>query len=115
MAINTGVGSPGTVSSASGGKVWPINGLGTSPIQVIAANPQRVALTFHNPGTIAVYVAPLLTATGATLVPSAGALGGCFEVFPGGLLTITGECQFAWQAFAASAGTVGLTIMESNV
>jgi hypothetical protein len=114
--INTGVGSPGTVASASGGKVTPINALGTSPITVIAGNPQRVSITFHNPSAISIYVAPLITATGAALVPALpSTLGGTFQVFPGGLLIVTGECQVGWQAFAASGSTAALTIMESNV
>lgn len=115
MAISTSVGSPGTVASASGGKVTPINGLTTTPIQVVGGNPQRITVVFHNPGVINVYVAPTITGTGAALVVGAGLLGGSFEVFPGGLLTITGECQTAWQAFAASGTTAALTVMESNV
>lgn len=116
MAINTGVGSPGTIASASGGKVTPINGLGTAPITVIGGNPQRVSITFHNPGAISVYVAPLITALGAALVPALpNTLGGTFQVSPGGLLIITGECQVGWQAFAANGATASLTIMESNV
>jgi hypothetical protein len=115
MTIYTGVGSPGTVSTASGGKITPINNLGTSPIQVVAGNPARQTITFCNPGTIVIYVAPLITLTGATLTPSLAALGGCFPVFPGGLLIITGECQVGWQALAASASNNPLTVMESNL
>jgi hypothetical protein len=116
MPIFSGVGSPGTVASASGGKVTPVNGLTTTPGQVIGINSQRRQITFHNPGgSITVYVYMLQTATGATLVPALpNSLGGTFSVLPGGFLVVDGECQFAWGAFAASGSTASLTIMESN-
>jgi hypothetical protein len=111
--VFVGVGSPGTVSTANGGKVSAVNPT-TSPGQVIAANPPRQSLIFHNPGTTNIFVYPLLNATGGVNSPSSGNLGGSFQVLPGGLITITGECQGAWGAFGASA-TNYLTIMESNV
>lgn len=115
MATFSGVGSPGTVASASGGKVTPFIISGTFPTLAIAGNPQRQSITFHNPGTINIYVSPTLTATGAALNPSLGALAGCFIIFPGALLIISGECQTPWQAFAASGSNNPLTIMESNI
>jgi hypothetical protein len=115
MTVFSGVGSPGSVNATNGGKVYAINTLGTSPSTVIAANPSRLGITFHNPGTNTAYVAPTLTATGAALTPSLAALGGTFQIFPGGLLIISGECQGAWQAFVASGSNQPLTVMETNV
>lgn len=115
MGIFSGVGSPGTVASASGGKVTPFVIPATAAVQAIAGNPQRVRITFHNPGTVNVYVAPTITATGGALNPTLSALAGTFIIFPGGLLAIEGECQTAWQAFAASGTNNPLTVMESNV
>src|SRR5882672_9578393 len=115
MGIFTNVGSPGTVAAASGGKVTPFIIPATSAVQAIAGRPERQSITFHNPGTVNVYVAPTITATGAALAPTLSALAGTFLIFPGGLLVITGECQTAWQAFAASGTNNPLTVMESNV
>lgn len=113
--IVSGLGGSNTISAASGGKVTPINTLSTAPAQVIGGNPARQSITFMNPGTVTIYVAPAITATGATLTPSLGALGGCFAIVALGMITITGECQTAWQAFSASGVSQPLTVMESNV
>jgi hypothetical protein len=111
--IVTGVGSPGTISTATGGKVSGAT-VGTVGAQVIAGNPARQSIIFHNPGTTNVSVYPLLNATGGTNSPSSGNPAGSFQVLPGGLITITGECQGAWGAWGASA-TNYLTIMQSNL
>jgi len=111
--ILVGVGSPGTISSANGGKVTGVLVVTTGG-QVIAANPPRQSITFHNPGTTNVFVYPMLNATGGANSPSSANPSGSFQVLPGGLITVTGECQGAWGAFGASA-TNYLTIMESNV
>jgi hypothetical protein len=103
------------IGPASGGKVTPINNLGTVALQVIGPNAYRSMITFANPGTVTVYVAPLLNAQGAAFTPSLAALGGTFPVFAGGLLTLTGECQTGWQAFAASGTNNPFTVSESNV
>jgi hypothetical protein len=103
-------------SAASGGKVYAVNNLGTSPIQVVPANSSRQKLTFHNPGTQDVFVSPAVTATGTTLTPSLAALGGTFRIFAnGGTLIVEGECQTAWNAFAAANANNPLTVMDSNV
>lgn len=117
--ISTGVGSPGTINIASGGRVYAFNNLSTTPAQVLAANPSRQTLTFHNPGTVDVFVAPTVvinSGSDVTLTPSVGSLGGCFRIYAnGGSLTLTGEVQKAWQAFSASASANPLTVVESNV
>jgi len=115
MALIAGIGSSQTVASASGGKITPFNNIGTAPIQVVAANPQRVSITFANPGLQNIFVAPLVTATGASLMPSLSALGGCFPVISGAMMTLTGEVQVGWQALAASGLANPLTVMETNV
>lgn len=118
MSAIFGVGAPGTVSSASGGKVYAFNNLSTAPQVVAPANTNRKKITFHNPGATDFYVAPSLvqtTGSDVALVPSAAALGGCLLVYAQGTLVVEGECQGAWQAF--SAGGVGnpLTVIDTNV
>jgi hypothetical protein len=116
MGVLSLVGGSQTFSSASGGKVTAVNNLSTAPVQVVAANPSRQKITFHNPGDVDIFVAPVILGNGTTLVPSTVALGGCFRVFAnGGALVIDGECQGAWQAFTASSNGKPLTIMDSNL
>lgn len=120
-----GVGSPGSVGPTSGGKIYAYNNLGTSPQVVAQANQSRQSITFHNPGTVDIVVFPskvqgLNTApaspTDQTLTPTTLALGGGFRVYGnGGQLTISGECQGAWQALAISDSNNPLTVMETNV
>lgn len=115
MPIFATVGQPGTVGPASGGKVTPVNNLGTTMVQVIGGNPSRAAITFHNPGLNTLYVAPTLNAQGNAFTPTLASLGGTFEIVAGGLLTITGECQMPWQALVATGSNQPLTVMESNI
>lgn len=121
MTIFVGVGAPPSPGPMSGGKVYAYNALDTTAATVAPANVNRKQIVFHNPGTIDVYVAPALayaseTATSPTaLSPTTSALGGCFLVYANGAtLTITGECQGAWQAFSASGSGNALTVMDSN-
>ena len=127
--ISTGPGSPLAFSSASGGKVYGYNNISEFAARVVAqANPSRQKITFHNPGPTDIFIGPsfvqnvLGTApanpSNVALVPSNAILGGCWRVYGnGGVLSIEGECQGAWQAFAVtSAGANNpLTVMESNV
>lgn len=117
--IIAGVGSPGTISLASGGRVYAYNNLDTTPEQVAGPNPARQSITFHNPGTIDIFVAPSVVQNGGSdspLSPTTAALGGCFRVYAnGGTLVLTGEVQKPWQAFSASASGNALTVMDSNV
>lgn len=117
--IFTGPGAARTVSAASGGKVYGYNAVSTTPAEVAPANPQRQKITFHNPGTVDLYIAPVLIQTTGLSVafsPTTSALGGCFLVYAnGGALAIEGECQGAWQALAASGSDNSLTVMDSNV
>lgn len=116
--IQTNPGSPLTIAGGSGQKIAAYNAITTTPAQVAAANPSRQSITFHNPGTVDIFIAPAFIQTSGSDVafsPTTSAYGGCFRVYAnGGSLTITGECQKAWNAFAASGSTNPLTVMESN-
>jgi hypothetical protein len=120
MTVFTGVGSPGTVSTASGGNPIAFNTISTTPQQVVGGNAARRKITFHNPGTIDIFIAPATTVVAGgsdtPFVPSPSALGGCFLVYAnGGTLTIDGECQKAWQAFSRTGSNQPLTILTSHV
>jgi len=98
--------------------VTAVNNLNTTPAQVIAANQNRVSISFHNPGTNDVFVyqtQTLVSGSLVNLVPSLSSLGGCYRIFGnGGGLTLTGECQLAFGAFSASGSNQPLTITESQ-
>lgn len=116
MSVLSLVGGSQSFSSTSGGKVTAINNLSTAPATVVAANPTRQRIIFHNPGDVDIFVGPVVLGSGSTLVPSTVALGGTFRVFSnGGTLEVTGECQGAWQAFTVSGVGKPLTIMDSNI
>lgn len=119
MTIFGGVGASQTFSSASGGKVYAYNNIGAvTQVAVAAANPARQKITFHNPGTVDMFIVPQYVQTTGSNVANAvttSALGGAFRVFAnGGTLEITGECQGAWYALAASGSNNPLTVMDSN-
>lgn len=118
MTTFSSVGSPGTVGGASGGYNFALNNITTTPTQVLNQDPQRRSITWHNPGTIPIYVAQTVVQNSGTdvpLTPSPSALGGCWLVPPnGGILTFDGECQKPWQAFAPMGTTNPLTIKVSR-
>lgn len=118
MSIVVGVGAPGTLSSASGGKVLGYNNLDdTTPVQVAPANAARIRIIFHNPGENDVLVYPTVNALGAANAPTVAAPGGAFRVFSnGGTLEVSGECQTSWAALSVGEGSTNpLTVMDSNV
>ena len=117
MTVVSAPGAPGAQASASGGKVYPFNNIGNvTPVTVLAANGQRLSITFHNPGTNDTLVYPTTQASGAANAPTIAAPGGGFRVFGnGGQLTITGECQQAWAALNFTTTGQPLTVMESQV
>lgn len=128
MAILGLVGGSQAFSSASGGKVYAFNRIdSTTPLIVAPANPGRQRITFHNPGTNDIFIAPQQTQNvvdatptnpGANhpLIITNAAIGGCFRVFAnGGTLVIEGECQGLWQALALTGSTNPLTVMDTNV
>jgi|SRR6185312_817484 len=103
----------------SGGKWYAYNNLGTAPEVVAPANSQRISITFHNPGAVDVFIAPQFvvnTGTNVPLSPTLSALGGCYRIYGnGGSLTLGGECQGQWQAFASTGSNNPLTVIDSNV
>lgn len=119
MAIFSNPGGSGTVSTATGGKIYAYNAItNASNTPVAPANPQRTKITFHNPSDVDILVSPTQSFNGtvfATLTPTNAAKGGGFMVFTGATLTIDGECQQAWQALAASGTGKALTVMDSNL
>lgn len=91
------------------------NNLGISPSTVLALNQSRQSVIFHNPGSVNILVAQALDSAGATLVVSFASPGGGFVIYPGGMLTVTGNAaQGGWQACAASGSTGALTILLDN-
>jgi hypothetical protein len=105
-----------TIGPASGGKVVPFNNISTAPQVVIANNPMRAKITFHNPGSVDIMVAPTTQANGQALTVSPTLLGGCYRVYAnGGDRVVEGECQTAWQAFSVTGSNNSLTVSESNV
>lgn len=112
-----GVGSPGTIGGASGGFVLGYNTITTTTQQVVGADPQRKKLTFHNPGTVDIFVAQTVLETTGSDVPftlTTGSLGGAWLVFAnGGVLIVENECQKPWQAISRS-GTGSLTVVASR-
>ncbi len=119
--IQTNPGSPGANAGASGGKIYAFNAItNVSNTPVAPVNQQRNSITFHNPGSNDILVSPTvglsLAGVQSPLTPTTAALGGGFRVFAnGGSLTVTGECQQAWQALALAGTTNPLTVMDSNI
>lgn len=125
MTSQLTAGGYATVGPTSGGKVYAFNNLSSTPQVIAPANPQRASITFHNPGTIDIYVAPSVvqannsipatSITNSTLTPSTSALGGCFKIAAGGgYFSLSGECTGAYQAFSASGTNNPLTVADSN-
>lgn len=120
MSVFSNPGGSRTVSTATGGKIYAYNTItSANNVTVVAANPQRTKITFHNPSDVDILISPTQSFNGsilATLTPTNAAKGGGFTVFAaGGTLTIEGECQQAWQALAASGAGKALTVMDSNL
>jgi hypothetical protein len=92
------------------GRTYPITGLGTGSMQVLASDGQRQQVTFHNPnngdGTngVTCWVCQSTDAVGNAL-PAAPNGAGTFTIFPGASQTFFGNmAKSAWNACAASAG-----------
>ena len=115
-----GVGAPGTVAGASGGKVYAWNTLdAVTPLLVAPANTARRKITFHNPGTVDVFVFPQYVQTTGSDVANTvtvSVLGGALRVYAnGGQFEIDGECSGAWYALAASGSANPLTVIDTNI
>jgi hypothetical protein len=87
--------------------------LGTGSTQVLPANPQVQKVTFHNPGTITIYVCQATDMNGNALVP--GDNPGNWAIVGGGLLIFTGNgAGGAWLAAAASSSGNPFTVAVSQ-
>ena len=81
---------------------------------ILTTNPLMKKLTFHNPGTVTIYVCQSLDINGGALVAGAGQPGN-FEIFPGGLLIFEGDgAAGSWLAAAASGTSNPFTIGMSE-
>lgn len=87
--------------------------LDTASAQVLAADAQRQKVTFHNPGTVDLFVCQATDANGGAL--TAGANPGSWRIYPGGLMTFTGNgVAGAWLGAAASGSGNPLSIATSQ-
>lgn len=87
--------------------------LGTGSTTVLNANAQIQKVTFHNPGTIAIYVCQALDMNGNALTP--GPNPGNWEIMPGAVLQFTGNgVAGAWLAAAASSSGNPFTVAVSQ-
>lgn len=123
-----GAGGPLAFSSASGGKVYGYNNISESAAIIVAqSNPSRQRIRFHNPGANDVFIAPVniqntlgtapVQPSNVPLALTNVAIGGSIRIYGnGGTLDISGECQGAWQALAATGAgnTNPLTVIDSN-
>lgn len=81
--------------------------------QVLPQNPQRQSVTFHNPGTVNVFVCQATDANGNALVP--GANGGSWIIFPGATWEFSGNgVAGAWLATSATAGPNPFTVASNQ-
>lgn len=120
MPLLRGVGSSGSVGPTSGGKVYAFNTLdAVTPVAIAPANPSRVRIGFHNPGTVDVIVYPQYVQTSgqnAANPATVAAKGGSYLVYAnGGERWVEGECQGAWYALAVSAANNAITVTDSNI
>lgn len=103
-----------TRGAAIGGQVTAAsNAIATGGAQVVGANNARNSITFANPGTVTLYVYPMLNSAGGANAPSVTALGGAVQLLPGAILTFNGVYKGAYGAFSATGSTNALTVMES--
>jgi hypothetical protein len=91
-------------------QVWQIAVTNTSAQCLAKAGGSgRVSLSFHNPGTVDVYVCPATDALGATLTATVGGKG-MIMVMAGNTQEIDNPGNLAWNTIAASSAV--LTILE---
>lgn len=69
----------------------------------------RTSITFHNPGSITVFVCPETDATGAAL-PAVVSGAGMLEIIGGGSQTVNNPSGSGWNCIAASSAV--LTVLE---
>ena len=81
----------------------------TASVQCLPIQRNRMALRFHNPGTVDVYVCPALDSNGNAL-PAVTAAAGMWKVMAGAELGIDAPGGGAWNCIASGAAV--LTILE---
>lgn len=87
--------------------------LGTGSTQVLPGNAQIQKVTFHNPGTINIYVCQAFDANGNALTP--GPNPGNWQIKPGNILIFTGNgAAGAWLAAAESSSGNPFTVAASQ-
>jgi hypothetical protein len=85
---------------------WPVSVTNASA-QCLGKGFGRVSLSFHNPGTVDVYVCPAFQANGAALTASAGAAG-MILVMAGNTQEIDNPGNGAWNCIAASSAVLSI-------
>lgn len=87
--------------------------LGTGSTTILAANAQIQKITFHNPGTVPIFVCQANDSNGGALTP--GPNPGNWQIFPGATWTFTGNgAGGAWLAAAASGSGNPFTVAASQ-
>jgi hypothetical protein len=114
QTLNQSINAATTAVPRSGGNFTPINNLSSAGfVQVIAPNPKRNNISFHNPGVSTVIVAPLTVGSSqGKFTPTAALLGGTFEILPADWVTLTGLCQQGFQAMVTAGSSQPLTILD---
>jgi hypothetical protein len=114
QALTQSINAATTALPRTGGNFTAINNLSSAGfITVIAPNSKRNNISFHNPGTSTVIVAPLTVGSSqGLLTPSAIQLGGTFEVIPADWVTLSGLCQQGFQAMVTAGSSQPLTIVD---
>lgn len=107
LAKNTG-------SVFMGGSVIAVNTVATVGSVVVSSNPNRINITFHNPGSINIYVWPIKDINGNLNIPSFANPGGAFVVMPGAFLTLIDSSNSAWAALSSGGSTNPLTILDQS-
>lgn len=80
---------------------------------LITTNPQMKKITWHNPGSVIIYVCQSLDLTGAA--QTAGPNPGNWAIYPGAVLTLGGDgVAGSWLGAAASAGSNPITAALSQ-
>jgi hypothetical protein len=91
------------------GPVTAINNLGTTSMQVIAADTTRTSIVFHNPMSATTVLVCLAPTVATFTLP-----GGNWIVLPQDYLPLTGNVQGAWNAVAQAGNACSLTITSSS-
>jgi hypothetical protein len=114
QALTQSLNAATTAVPRTGGNFTPVNNLSSAGfVQIIPSNPKRNNISFHNPGTATVIVAPLTVGSSqGTFKPTSTQLGGTFEVLPADWVTLTGLVQQGFQAMATAGSSQPFTVLD---